>query len=194
MSSILRETPVPVNEVNPVLPAELGRIVAHCLEKDPRDRYHSAVDVRNELRGLRREIESGVSRAAGPVSGASTTEASGSHALTGVGRGRGLWLGLAAAVVIVAGLVMLFGRGDNTSDPVVTHRTTPVSRTSEARSVDPNSIAVMAFVNMSPEPEQEYFSDGIAEELLNLLATVPGLKVISRSSAFSYKGSAWPTS
>ena len=41
---------------------------------------------------------------------------------------------------------------------------------------------------MSADPEQEYFSDGIAEELLNLLAKIPELKVISRTSAFSYKG------
>jgi len=50
------------------------------------------------------------------------------------------------------------------------------------------SIAVLAFENMSADAEQEYFSDGISEELLNLLAQVPGLKVISRSSAFSFKG------
>jgi len=50
------------------------------------------------------------------------------------------------------------------------------------------SIAVLPFVNMSSDAEQEYFSDGISEELLNLLARIPELKVISRSSAFSYKG------
>jgi TolB-like protein/Tfp pilus assembly protein PilF len=50
------------------------------------------------------------------------------------------------------------------------------------------SIAVLPFVNMSSEPEQEYFSDGISEELLNLLAKIPDLRVISRSSAFSFKG------
>jgi len=50
------------------------------------------------------------------------------------------------------------------------------------------SIAVLPFVNMSSDEEQEYFSDGISEELLNLLAKIPELRVISRSSAFSYKG------
>jgi len=49
------------------------------------------------------------------------------------------------------------------------------------------SIVVLPFVNMSPDEEQEYFSDGISEELLNLLAQVPELRVISRSSAFYYK-------
>jgi len=50
------------------------------------------------------------------------------------------------------------------------------------------SIAVLPFVNMSADPDQEYFSDGISEELLNLLAKIPELRVISRSSAFSFKG------
>jgi len=51
-----------------------------------------------------------------------------------------------------------------------------------------NSIAVLPFVNMSSDPEQEYLSDGIAEEVLNLLAEITELRVISRSSSFSFKG------
>ena len=51
-----------------------------------------------------------------------------------------------------------------------------------------NSIAVLPFVNMSNDPDQEYFSDGIAEELLNALARVKALKVAARTSAFSFKG------
>ena len=50
------------------------------------------------------------------------------------------------------------------------------------------SIAVLPFVNMSSDVEQEFISDGISEELLNLPAKIPQLPVISRSSAFSYKG------
>jgi TolB-like protein/cytochrome c-type biogenesis protein CcmH/NrfG len=50
------------------------------------------------------------------------------------------------------------------------------------------SIAVLAFENMSDDPAQEFFSDGISEELLGTLAQIPGLRVISRSSSFSFKG------
>jgi len=50
------------------------------------------------------------------------------------------------------------------------------------------SIAVLPFVNMSADPDQVYFSDGIAEEILNLLAKVRPLRVVSRSSAFAYRG------
>jgi TolB-like protein len=50
------------------------------------------------------------------------------------------------------------------------------------------SIAVLPFVNMSSDSEQEYFSDGLSEEILNLLAKVPELKVTARTSSFAFKG------
>ncbi len=50
------------------------------------------------------------------------------------------------------------------------------------------SIAVLPFVNMSSDPEQEYFSDGISEELLNLLAKIPQFRVAGRTSSFAFKG------
>ncbi|MCW8925062.1 MAG: hypothetical protein OQJ84_02310 [Xanthomonadales bacterium] len=50
------------------------------------------------------------------------------------------------------------------------------------------SIAVLPFINMSADPEQEYFSDGISEEILNVLVRVEGLKVASRTSSFTFKG------
>jgi TolB-like protein/tetratricopeptide (TPR) repeat protein len=50
------------------------------------------------------------------------------------------------------------------------------------------SIAVLPFVNMSSDPEQEFFSDGLSEELLNQLAQIPNLRVIARTSSFSFKG------
>jgi len=51
----------------------------------------------------------------------------------------------------------------------------------------PNSIAVLPFVNMSDDPGNEYFSDGISEELLNLLTRIPELRVAARTSSFSFK-------
>jgi eukaryotic-like serine/threonine-protein kinase len=50
------------------------------------------------------------------------------------------------------------------------------------------SIAVLPFANMSADKEQEYFSDGLAEEIINALVKIPGLKVIARTSAFAFKG------
>jgi TolB-like protein len=54
---------------------------------------------------------------------------------------------------------------------------------------DGRSVAVLPFVNMSGDEEQEYFSDGISEELLNVLVRVEGLRVPSRTSSFTFKGS-----
>ena len=56
------------------------------------------------------------------------------------------------------------------------------------KNISQNSIAVLPFANMSSDPEQEYFSDGISEEIINMLAQVPGLKVAGRTSSFSFKG------
>ncbi len=52
---------------------------------------------------------------------------------------------------------------------------------------DPRSMAVLAFANMSRDPENEYFSDGISEELLNILAKIPGMRVTARTSSFFFK-------
>jgi serine/threonine-protein kinase len=56
------------------------------------------------------------------------------------------------------------------------------------KSTNQPSIAVLPFANMSADKENEYFSDGLAEEILNLLAKIPGLKVIARTSAFAFRG------
>jgi len=91
-----------------------------------------------------------------------------------------LLLGLGAAVAALGLGYLLLGPGG-------------VRRTTEKGSGLPvalivPSIAVLPFVNVSSDKEQEYFSDGIAEEILNALAQVDGLRVIGRTSSFSMKG------
>lgn len=81
--------------------------------------------------------------------------------------------GLAVVVVLLIADRMLGLSGD--VDPV----------RMSARSA---SIAVLPFVNLSSDPEQEYFSDGISEELLNVLAQIPDLRVAARTSSFQFKG------
>ncbi len=69
---------------------------------------------------------------------------------------------------------------------------TSAARTDMAVPVDDKSVAVLAFANLSDDKANEYFSDGISEELLNVLAKVPGLKVSARTSAFHFKGKDTP--
>jgi len=70
---------------------------------------------------------------------------------------------------------------------VVTDSVKPTDSEPAIPQYPPNSIAVLPFVNMSSDPEQEYFSDGISEELLNLLTRIPELRVAARTSSFSFK-------
>ncbi len=82
------------------------------------------------------------------------------------------------AVISLGAFFLLGDRGSPLEDQL----------TSEGRS----SIAVLPFVNMSTDAENEYFADGISEELLNILAGINGLDVASRTSAFSFKGKDTP--
>jgi TolB-like protein/tRNA A-37 threonylcarbamoyl transferase component Bud32 len=104
------------------------------------------------------------------------------------------WLpGAAAALVLIA--LAAFGysrfsanRADSTADGNRATTATPAAATAAAAPALAKSIAVMPFLNMSNDAEQEYFSDGMTEELLNALAKVPGLNVTARTSVFSLKG------
>ncbi len=92
-------------------------------------------------------------------------------------------------LLIVTGIIMIDRFIPETVDqPVIPSKTLasgPLMATAPAEVIGA-SIAVLPFVNMSAEPENEFFSDGIAEEILNVLASISDLKVAARTSAFSY--------
>jgi TolB-like protein len=92
-----------------------------------------------------------------------------------------LVLGASATAVLTMAAVLIVG--------ILQTRGTLPDRGSK-RELDPSAIAVLPFTDMSPRRDQGYLSDGIAEELLNLLARVPELRVISRTSSFAFKGQA----
>jgi adenylate cyclase len=93
--------------------------------------------------------------------------------------------GSAAGVILVlAGLaIALVGRGGGESVEAPIGSSPPAA----APPVEHASVAVLPFVNVSGDPEQEYFSDGLTEELLTALAQVPGLRVAARTSSFAFK-------
>jgi serine/threonine protein kinase len=67
LSSILKDTPPPVTDLKGTLPPELGRIIKHCLVKDPARRYQTAADLRNELAELKQDLDAGALAASGLV-------------------------------------------------------------------------------------------------------------------------------
>jgi TolB-like protein/lipoprotein NlpI len=163
ISSIIKDVPVPVTEVKAGLPAELGEIIAKCLEKAPADRYQSALEVREALAELRRRVRAG--RAGG------------------VSRPRRLALA-AVVVAMLAGLsawVAVRVTGPSSETEV-----------SEAAGPRIASLAVLPLRNFSGDPEQQYFVDGMTEALITDLSKIGALKVISRTSAMQYRDSEKP--
>ena len=104
-----------------------------------------------------------------------------------------MWLRIAVGLVIAIALysaidkLVLTEHASPAPGATPTPPPTPIGEIA-APSVSANSIAVLPFTDMSEKKDQEYFSDGLAETLLDLLAKTPGLHVIARTSSFSFKG------
>jgi TolB-like protein len=101
------------------------------------------------------------------------------------------WATLAAAVLAIGLLVAdrMVPEPATTTAPLAALENGDVPETASMdKGPDPASIAVLPFADLSPEGDQQYFSDGIAEELLNVLVRVDGLAVASRTSSFQFKG------
>ena len=102
--------------------------------------------------------------------------------LTPLNRAEIVLIGLLGLVLIATLVELILPQFENTASRAVAPVPSQQPMAAEA------SIAVLAFNNMSGNPENEYFSDGISEELLNDLAQVPGLRVAARTSSFAFKG------
>ena len=106
---------------------------------------------------------------------------------------------LALLLAIGGGLLWRFARMTNTAgtaslaatgSPDATQRSPGTIASASAIPIPAKSVAVLPFVNMSGDPKEDYFSDGITEEILDALAQIPNLKVAARTSAFAFKGKA----
>jgi TolB-like protein len=174
ISSILRDTPSSVAEVRPELPENLDRIIQRCLAKAPDERYATAGMVRDELEVLHRDLLSGT------VTGGTAKRPA---------RAR---LGVLVVTVVAVAMAVVVG----------TTMWRAVSREGGERqqaAVEPEaaqlrSVAVLPLRNLSGDPDQEYFVDGMTEALITDLSKIGALNVIARSSAMQYKGSGTPLS
>ncbi|MFZ0818491.1 MAG: protein kinase [Candidatus Acidiferrales bacterium] len=161
MDAILHQTPVPPRALNPRVSQEMERIVLKCLEKDPSLRYQSAKEVSVDLRRL------------GTPSAVAVAEAK-------PRRTQARWLRMAigggVGAISIAALLITLNAGD------VRDRLFGKTGAQHIR-----SLAVLPLENLSRDPDQEYFAEGITEELITDLAQISSLKVISRTSVMQYK-------
>ena len=166
-SAILRDTPPALTTLRSGLPEELTRIVTRCLEKDPVARFQSMRDVHGALLALSAG-RSGLQPASGHAPGPR------SHAF--IAGGVAILLGVAGYLVARSGVMRPASRGREA--------------TSESRVI--RSIAVLPLDNYSGDPSQEYFAEGMTDELTADLASISQLRVISRGSAMQFKGAHRP--
>lgn len=172
--SILNIEPEPMTALRTGVPMEFERIAAKATAKRPEERYQTVSDMLVDLKAVGRDLESGTMTR-------TTGRPQPSPAVSGRGR---RWRALAVgAVVVVAVLAGLIWKASRTP----THDVDPTGGQAGVLEARP-SIAVLPFLDMSPEGDQEYFCEGMAEELINALTHLSGLKVSARTSSFQYKG------
>jgi eukaryotic-like serine/threonine-protein kinase len=181
-SAILRDTPAAVTEVRADVPGDLARVIRRCLEKDPRHRIQTARDVGNELRDLARQR----SEAAPPAAPASA-RADGRSLQPGHRPGwRRHALPIAGAVLILLGGAAYLGTRSGLLRPA------PPAAGDALAPGAIRSIVVLPLDNYSGDQGQDYFAEGMTDELTTQLATISRLRVISRGSAMQFKGANRP--
>jgi len=194
--SILERQPPPVSELLPDAPPKLQAIVDRAMAKDLGARYQTVDDLLDDLKRLRRrlELESGLDDsgqrarfgdAAAQTSGRTRTTAaefavrseevatvrvtsSAEYIVSEIKSHKRAFLIVAALILLAAAAVVYFA---------LLPKGHPI-----------DSIAVLPFANLSGDPNTEYLSEGLAESLINNLSQSHNLKVMSRNSAFKYKG------
>jgi serine/threonine protein kinase/tetratricopeptide (TPR) repeat protein len=161
------EKPVPIQTKRPGLPAPLAALIMRCLEKRPDDRPQTAAEVQQELDAI--------------TSGAIVTNAT-LTPMSGTGgsaveplRARFPKAAVAAIAVLLLGAI---GYG--------LYQSGKASDASGSKEL--SSVAVLPLVNLGGDTADDYFSDGMTDELSNALSKLPGLRVASRTSSYAFKG------
>jgi eukaryotic-like serine/threonine-protein kinase len=196
-NEILNKTPTPPARVNPEVPHKLDEIIDRCLEKDRELRYHTAADVRANLKRVQRDIDQERARTSSRTPGEEETAAAETPASAGSPAGPGggstgtvapqpssdaaLAIGIVqrhkTGIVVAAVVLLLLVAG------LIGGRMWLARKSGGP--ID--SIAVLPFVNGSGSPDADYLSDGLTDTITNSLSQIHSLRVVPRTLAARYK-------
>jgi len=156
---VLEAEPRQLRLWNPKIDRELSTICLKCLEKDPKRRYSSALALAEDLEHWLKHEPIRARRIGVFTRGKKWVWRNPTTAVL-----------IASLVALVAAVGVIVWKSESVRHPI------------------PASIAVLPFLDLSQAKDQEYFCDGMSEEILNALAKVDGLHVVARTSSFSFKG------
>ena len=165
--AILHRAPTAPVRLNPEVPQKLEEIIHKALEKDRELRYQRAAEIGTDLKRLKRGTDSG------------------GHAAPTTSKTPVPPRPVPAEQVSARGAGLLRAAGPLASD---TRPRAVARRGRKARPGRIKALAVLPLENLSRDPEQEYFADGMTEALITDLAQIGALRVISRTSVMQYKG------
>jgi serine/threonine-protein kinase len=186
IGSIIHKEPVPIQQLIPEVPQEIGRIISKTLKKDREERYQTAKDLLIDLKDVKQnlQLQNQLERTASPNQGevktqvfnattadAAQTTSSAEYIASEIKNHKPA--SLAVLVILLLAMVGL-GYWFLANRPLNTKQI--------------ESIAVLPFVNESGNADNEYLSDGMTESLIGSLSQLPNLNVKARASVFRYKG------
>jgi eukaryotic-like serine/threonine-protein kinase len=169
--SVLNHTPASPACLNFAIPPKLEEVINKALEKDRNLRYQHAADIRADLQRIQRDSEFSHSR-----TGIHNKANNGSWHRVGAAISAAFGLLLVVAVILMTLHIRHAGGG----------------LTGGGRVPQTHSIAVLPLAIVSGDPREDYFADGVTDELITELAQIGNLRVISRTSVMSYKGAKKP--
>jgi serine/threonine protein kinase/Tfp pilus assembly protein PilF len=171
--SIMSEKPEPITGLRTGVPMEMERIVNKCLTKTPEERYQHADELLVDLKKLQQDLK--ISKKTPSLN--TGIQKSSKQRFKGIT----IYVGIFLLIAIVM-LMTIF-----LSNRIFTPKKTEIEKVNKIEWE--NSIAVLPFKNISPDLEQEYFCDGMTEQIITNLSRLQRLKVIARTSVMKFKDS-----